>query len=230
MATYGLTNAGMDAEIESMMTAENIAAGKDWFVNEKIRNQELAEKYDVSLPQSTAVMSALSPMKGVPENRQLQERCLKMRKEQPSLSDKEIGARMGGGLYDNATLASSLTRPGANMDSLGGPKRRSFYNNMLHPGETNDVTVDRWMGQVAVRSSTNGMGGAKDSAKAAGSFTKAQSTVTGGGAGYVSISDSVRRVAVLHNMSPDQVQATYWTAVAGGSSGRYVKGAKAIAQ
>jgi hypothetical protein len=93
---------------------------------------------------------------------------------------------------------------------LGGTKRRSFYNNIMWPGQTDDVTVDTWMTDAMARAL--GMTHDQAASLAAEKTKDFPDTI-----GYMLIADAVRDAAermsaVNPGVTPDVVQAGYWIA------------------
>lgn len=211
MAKYGLTPEALDAEIQSMMTPENIAAGQTWYSDAQAYNQAIADQYGLSLQQATGITSACSPRCPWAQNQILTDRVASEYGNYPDLPAQEAAARIGGGLSANMGVGVEIARGEAIDEVLTGIKRRSFYNNMLKPGETEDVTIDAWMQRSVPRAST--IEGLTD--KDALAFVNANKVTTGGGAGYVAISDSVRRVAAANGLAPDAAQAAYWVGIRG---------------
>jgi len=97
-------------------------------------------------------------------------------------------------------------------DVLTENKQRSFYDNIMAPGRTDEVTVDTHM----VKCIENVYGTSKFAsddlwAKNLGPHTGPDVSVHG--VGYIAISEAVRQVADAHGVSPDVVQAAYWLQV-----------------
>jgi hypothetical protein len=130
----------------------------------------------------------------------------------------EAAARkMGGGLVrNNLSPAMEIARGGSIDEHLTGVKRRSFFNNMIDPEGSTDITVDTWMLRAPMNS-TNRKDGL--SLTDAGKFLNDSEKITKGGAGYVSISEAVNTVAKERGLKPHEVQAAYWIAVSGSKNG-----------
>lgn len=235
-AKYGVSQAGMAAEISSKINDDNIAAGKAWYTEAKEFNTELAAKSGLSIEQVTAITSATSARTKWPKNKELAARVAMEHKKfpdiEPTFRDKNgrldtptqaAARKMGGGLVRN-NLAPALTIARAKdgevketIDTnLTGVKRRSFFNNMVDPKGSPDITVDTWMLRAPMNSTTKDGGLSLDDA---GDFLNDSKTITKGGAGYVSISEAVRTVAADKGLKPHEVQAAYWIAVSGSKNG-----------
>jgi HK97 family phage portal protein len=218
-AKFGVTHEGLVNEFESKMTPENIAKGKGWFEEEgRPFNEDLAQRSGLTLEQTTAITSIVSPRTPWPRNKELAERVAMKFRDYDGLPATEAAKKMGGGL--TATLAAGIevARGDKTPDqAVTGLKRRSFYNNMLLPGQTDDVTVDTWMQRTAMNSASKPMS-LEDSLKY---MNASKGAMGGAGAGYVSIADAAREVAANHNLTPDQVQSVYWVAVSGSFEGTW---------
>jgi hypothetical protein len=126
--------------------------------------------------------------------------------------------------------AVEVFRTGNPDEVLGGPKVRSFYNNMANPSDPSNVTIDTWMIRAAADSTpvtigTHGLTDAKTlsewedtPAKAGGS--NAQAFLSGvskkgvyQGGQYAQFSQAVANNAAKHGMLPSQYQAVVWTQI-----------------
>lgn len=212
MREYGLTEEALDNEIISRLTPESLAAAKGWYPAAREFNQSVAKANGLTLEQATAITAAVSPQMPWWQNKKRAAFVAAHANDHPELDPLKASYAMGGGMGRETSAAVAIAR-GADIDStLTGTKRRSFYNNMLNPGGTQDVTVDRWMMQVGIRAQKDGTQTRvldKDECTA----WLAASRKRTGGVGHVSISDSVRRVAGKLGLPPDEVQAAYWVTV-----------------
>lgn len=233
---YGVTRARMAKEIESKLTPQNIADGKAWYQEAHAFNRDLADRSGLSHEQCAAITAAISPRTPWPRNKALAERVAMKWKDHPDIeptfrdrfgrldTPTEAAARKMGGCLVRTNLAPALAiaRAGSGDQhavidkTLTGIKRRSFYNNMVDPKSSTDITVDTWMLRAATNASTRKGGLSIDDA---GEFLDSNSTVTNGGAGYVSISEAIRTVADKRGLTPHEVQAAYWIAVSGSKDG-----------
>lgn len=132
------------------------------------------------------------------------------------------GQKMDGTNSKLAIMDGDETRPGVyqGMSTLLGyqtpeedittVKLRSFDNNMLSPGRTQDVTVDN-----AHMSKVGGFIGISqdDMTTFMGSGRGLKSFDLEAGSGYVSVAESVRTVANEWGVSPDTLQAAYWVSI-----------------
>jgi hypothetical protein len=236
---YGVTQAAMAADIDSKITPENLKAGQEWYDEAQTFNRDLARRSGLSIEQTSAITSATSPRTPWPRNKELAERIAMKYKDYddvvPTHKDKygkldtpaQAAARkIGGGLARNnmgpgVEIARATGKSDAEVKAtidknLTGVKRRSFYNNMVDPANSDDITVDTWMTRAAINTSTKPGGLSLDEANR---FIDEFPKDTGGGAGYVSISESVRMVAKARGLRPHEVQAAYWIAVSGSKNG-----------
>jgi hypothetical protein len=214
-AKYGVTRKALEAELESKLTAAGLMKAKHWYPDARTFNEGLAKRSGLSVEQATAITAAVSPRTPWPRNRRLAERVALTHKQYTDADPRAAARRMGGGLSLNLGAGVAIARGGSIDAHLTGAKRRSFYNNMLLPGRTDDVTVDTWMQRMAMTVAGKPMS-LDDSVDY---LTNARAATDGVGAGYVSIAEAVRAVAARRGVSPDEVQAAYWIAVAGGEQG-----------
>ena len=212
---YRLTQRGLEDELESVVGLSHAGKSRQWYPQAHKYAESLGKKHGLSTEQAAGVISALSPRTKWPRNKVLAEHVLTEYKKYEGLSPVDAAHRIGGGLSANIAAAVRIARGEDVSTTLTGVKRRSFYNNILVPGKTDDVTVDQWMQEVASRVSKRKM-----TVDDALDFTNAHKTVTNGaGAGYISIADAVRAVAKRNGLSPDELQAIYWTEVSGSAEG-----------
>jgi HK97 family phage portal protein len=215
MKQWGITEASLDADIASRITPESLEEGRNWYREAKQFNSDLAKKSGLTVEQTTAITSAVSPRMPWPRNKVIAERiAMQSRNFGSDVDDLTAAKRIGGALSANMKPAVAIARGKSIEDTLSGVKRRSFYYNMLRPGETDDVTVDVWMMRGARQASSKQMSD-EDALK----FVNARKGATGVGAGYIAISESVRRVAADKGLSTEEVQAAYWVHIAGSKDG-----------
>jgi hypothetical protein len=210
---YKVNVKAMERELESKLNPSSIAAGKAWYPEAHTFNQNLAKRSGLSLEQVTAITAATSPRTAWPQNKRLAERVAMTHGKYTDPDPVDAGKRMGGSLSKNLGMAIGIAR-GGSTDSLTGAKRRSFFNNMLHPGGTDDVTVDTWMQRAAMAAS-----GRKMTLDESVEYLNASRSSTVVGAGYVTIAEAVRAVAARNGLTPDELQAAYWISVTGSAEG-----------
>lgn len=227
----GVTREGMAAEIDSKINDQNLAEGRAWYQEAQTFNNDLAAASGLSVEQTAAITSAVSPRTPWPRNKELATKIAMNYKDfdgvQPTVKDRHgkldtpaqaAGRKMGGTLSKNSGMAIEIARGGSIDEHLSGVKRRSFYNNMVDPANSKDITIDTWMTRAAMNSTTKP--GGLDLATATDFLTMSKG-ITKGGAGYVSISESVRQVARERGLTPHEVQAAYWIAVSGSKNGAW---------
>jgi hypothetical protein len=227
----GVTRDGMAAEISSKINDSNLAEGRAWYQEAQTFNNDLAARSGLSVEQTAAITAAVSPRTPWPRNKELAEKIAMNYKDfdgvQPTVRDRNgkldtpaqaAGRAMGGTLSKNSGIAFEIARGGSIDEHLSGVKRRSFYNNMVDPVNSKDITVDTWMTRAAMNTSTKEGGLDLDTAT---DFLTMSKGITKGGAGYVSISEAVRKVARERGLTPHEVQAAYWIAVSGSKNGAW---------
>lgn len=218
------------AEMEKMVTPARLPTGRGWYRRENVLAHQRAKQYGVSASTTAAVESATSPRCKYVTNQKVTiailERAKKFDKPEDIVADIH-GLIMNGFKLEGAKIAK-----GASPDMLSGAKRRSFYNNIMFPGATSDVTIDTRMASVlrtvSVKHSAKAAkpilpapgGKAKDPAmKPLLKFVNSASSkdMYDVGAGYYILADAVRKVAANHGESPDTIQSVVWIAVGGES-------------
>lgn len=212
---YGVTRKALEAEVEFKLTAGSIVKGKRWYPDARAFNERLAKRSGLSIEQVTAITAAMSPRTPWPQNMRLAERVALTHHQYTDEDPRAAGKRMGGGMSAFLGNAIAIARGGAIDTNLTGTKRRSFYNNMLAPARTDDVTVDTWMQRAAMGAARKPMS-LDDSVDY---LNHAKAATNGVGAGYVTIAEAVRAVAARHGITPDEAQSAYWIAVTGSSLG-----------
>lgn len=200
------------AKIHNMDPAEAARAGS-WYFEANAFARSLAEKYSTTVEIAAGVISAVSPRMPWLRNKTVADAVLREYAKYSDLSAKDAAKQIGMALSANVAMAITIAR-GADIETtLTGIKRRSFFNNIIDPSNSDSVTVDTWMLMAFVN--TTGT----DKATALKYITACETSLKGTGAGYYVISDTVRTVAKSMNLMPHQVQAIYWTAVSGSFDG-----------
>jgi hypothetical protein len=156
--------------------------------------------------QAIAVVAALSPQCDWDRNVREARTLLALHHKIPGLTVDQAHAVI---TYQPRTVlkqALALLQPGANISrTLSGTKRRSFYVNMLRPGKTGAVTIDRHMislmaGNVTTRSAPD----------VRVMTTPATKAVRGQGS-YPWFADRLREAAHSAGVPADTFQAIVWT-------------------
>ncbi len=215
------------ARMEKMVDSTSIHKGRRWFLDEHDFHVAQAKKFHVSPEAAIGAMAALSPRCSPRENRDYAEAILAHHKEFDSAKSCSDGVHTGA-LGKNNEQAWSVVSDD-DPEHLTGVKRRSFFNNILFPGRTNDVTVDTQVGKilkaVAIKHAEGASKpivpptGKKDTAQeetmrfvSEGAGTKNMDA----GAGYYILADAIRTVARNHKESPDTIQSVVWLGMGGG--------------
>lgn len=193
-------------KVSSAITAEigrqgTLDAGRKWYAEEHKRAVARAAAYGVTVQQAAGVVSATSPRTSYDINQKVSDEILDASGRAPDLLRHAGGGVMGTFRDDGVSIALG----GDIGQELTGTKRRAFYNNIMFPGQTGDVTVDTWM----FDSMTQGLG-----------LTPAQAHYLGGEltkdfpdhVGVLLVADATRMAAAKMGESPDAVQAAYWIA------------------
>lgn len=217
MEKYGLTHEALVDEIKSKVTPENFAAGKDWYREAHEFNADLADRSGLSFQTTVGITAAVSPrMKWEvpkatsPDNKKIAEKIAMKFRDYDGMEPVAAAEKMGGVIPEMGATGIKLARGGSIDSTLTGVKRRSFYNNMLDPDNSQHVTVDTHMMKVVKFASTREKPIAKGDVE---KFIGAAATSTKGGAGYVAISEAIHSVAGDMGVLPHEVQAAYWLQV-----------------
>jgi hypothetical protein len=99
------------------------------------------------------------------------------------------------GMDENFALAIMLGRT-QDPDLLGGPKTRSFYNNIRHPELSEDATIDVFMARL--------LSGHRDLSE------EELQEMTSGIASYIPMSQALADVAHEYGWKPHELQAVVW--------------------
>lgn len=216
VADKGLMFSAITDDIDIVIRTMNpviAAKASGWYFEAHAYAAELAAKYDVSIEIAAGVISAVSPRMPWLRNKRVAAAILEQFRTYSALSAVDAAKEIGMALSTNVAMAIRIARGENVTDALTGIKRQSFYNNIVDPYNGDSVTVDTWMINAIVR--VNGV-----SKKDAEKMIRASETAMGGtGIGYFVIAEAVRNVAKRMNVHAHQVQAMYWTALAGDFNG-----------
>ncbi len=195
--------------IDETLTPESLSLGEKWYREAYGFVLGLTYEYAVSEDKAAAVISALSPRMSWIRNKLIARHVIsEWAKGTPANEIKgALGAniRMAVAILNGAPISTTLT----------GIKRKSFYNNIISAGTSDDVTVDTWMQRAAMAVSPE-KGMDLDSSL---NFLKARNH-----SGYIAIAHACRTVAKWRNVSPSTVQAAYWIVASGSVHGNHYKG------
>ena len=214
------------SRIDKLVSEGSITKARRWYAEENKRCAARAKKYKVPTHVAIGATSALSPRCSYQQDLQYSNAVLEHYKEFPDIAAADKGIQ-GAGLGANKRMALDIAFHG-NPDVITGAKRRSYYNNILFPGRTNDVTVDTRVANVLKEVSVKHADGAsdpilpsegkKDTALAETNRFVSEGAGRNGldaGAGYYILADAIRAVAKKHNQSPDTIQSVVWLAYGG---------------
>jgi hypothetical protein len=204
-------------------TPEQRVAGERWYADAHDFGMDLAKKYDVEPEVAFKVIAALSPKASWGSNKTKAEKALRLYKEHGAefadLSDMALAKkfRLGFASGPNSDAVQAVRIMRGEQGLPTGLKRQSFVNNMHHPENAFDVTVDGWVAGALQRSS-HGLN-ERDALDwvARGTNQAATTGLVVESKGYIAVADVVREVAAEFDMTPQQAQAVYWVAAGGGS-------------
>ncbi len=219
---FSVSIPAMKAEIESKITPELLEIGAAWYreAYDFALTVAASDKYRgkmLTVRKVSAVISALSPRMGWVRNKEMALKVIDA--WTTSVPASEIGGALGANIQMAVNILNAdQYAPGTDVIDLmlTGVKRRSFYNNIVTAGRSDDVTVDTWMQRVAMNASTADAGMDLDDSLR---FLNARK-----GVGYVAIAEAVRGVAYKLGVTPSTVQAAYWIAASGSVHGGHWKG------
>lgn len=241
---WGISHEDLKEELHSKITPEGLAQDGKWFSQEAHTfNADLAQRSGLSLEQVTAITAITSARNPWVKNKEIAERIALKHKDYEGMDSMTAAKKMGGYLSANMAPAIEVARGTRSPDDITGIKRRSFFNNMLHPHQTDDVTVDTWMQRTAMNAVSRkrerarvslrkkmGRDPTEEELRAAGApkamslddslkYLNAAKGSTKAGAGYIRIADASRDVAEELGVSGDEIQSTYWVAASGHREG-----------
>jgi hypothetical protein len=176
-------------------TADELAAGREWYA----RAQRLAAELDEDVDRAAGVIAVLSPQTSWPLNVRLARRAYELRDAGASV--EEIVAGLRGCTHANGRKAAMILW-GADPDAVvSGPKVRAFWHTIARPGDARSVVVDRHAYDVAVGRVTD---------------DTTRGRALGRVGGYAAVADTYLRAAkILRRQGQDvtaaDVQAVTWT-------------------
>jgi hypothetical protein len=219
--TVDVSDSELDAHFGSVLdsaSAEQTAVGSRWYDDAHAQAVRFGEEYGVSTEVAAGVIAALSPNRDWKGNVTVADKALAAHRsgQFDDLSDDDMAKAIEVGFGSDAIQAVRIMRTGDVAGNLTGLKRQSFVNNIMRPDAGYDVTVDGWVAGALKR-----MKGVPEDAALGwlGRQTIRGGKVVIGGAGYIRVADSIRRVAAQRNLTPAQAQAIYWVTVGGGHLG-----------
>ncbi len=206
---YGVDYDAMVEHIRNHITNDLLNVGREWYPNAYAFARDLAETHNISTPRAAAVISALSPRMGWDRNKRIAESVIQ------SWTEGRTAEQIKGALGANIRIAVAILDGHDPETTLTGIKRRSFYNNIITAGTSDDVTVDTWMQRAAMAVSPDAGMDLDESV----AYLKARNN-----SGYVAIAEAVREVANQLGTHPSIIQAAYWLAQTGSVHGSHFKG------
>lgn len=122
-------------DLYHLSTDDERAKGLVWYNEARSFCQGLADKYNVTLEQAVGVVAALSPR--CPWNLNCSQAAEFIRKKGRAVHVTTY--------YNNKEKALAILKGSNPLDVLKGSKTRSFYENILNPDSSQEVTVDTIM-------------------------------------------------------------------------------------
>jgi hypothetical protein len=143
-----------------LLDARHISAGRKWYADAHDFAEELAFHYGLTVEQTTAVISVLSPQNRWDVNQRQAESMCSAYADGRSLESVPVS-----GYKVQKEKAYSILRAESGVDVgklIGGrqaPKTLAFYDNILRPDKSMRVTIDRWiMRALGIDLGTGGAG------------------------------------------------------------------------
>ncbi len=170
------------------------AEGLHWYQQAHDTAKVISDKLKVTLPQAIGVIAALSPGRQWGMNLLEAEDFIKAYMKGLRGRDLPIVGTYG---YRNIRKAIRILEGKPPMDVLGGNKVRSFYQNILDPKGSLEVTIDRHAKGLAIRS--NSIKGATNEEDA--NVTNAE---------YPYYAKHYIKLAERLGLIPNQLQAICW--------------------
>jgi hypothetical protein len=160
---------------------EDWAAGLYWYATAHSAAASMADRYGVSVECAAGVIAALSPQVAWDVNLWAAERLFATGTTSRVLPVSRDRARQ--------------VADGADPDAVvRGPKCRAFYSNILNPGASDAVTVDRHAVDAAVGTTTD----------------RERKRIVERAGGYETVADAYRAAADRLGILPCQCQAVVW--------------------
>ena len=187
-----------DTIVAAIAKQNTLEAGRGWYPAEHARAQRRAVAYHVPLERAVAVESATSPRCSYTRNQKVTNEILDAA---PRLGKTatEIKDLFGGGILSQIRDQGIDLALGASIEkTLTGPKRRAFYDNIMWPGKTDQVTVDTWM----LTALTDALGLTPEQSKALA--TERLGPIDG--IGLMLAADATRTAAARLGVTPDVAQ------------------------
>lgn len=125
--------------------------GMHWYTNARSSAEVMAHKYRVNVTTAIGVISALSPGRAWGMNLLEAEDFIKAYQKGNRGRDLPIVGTYG---YRNIRKSLRILEGTSPLEVLGGNKVRSFYQNILDPKGSSEVTIDRHAKGLAIRSNS----------------------------------------------------------------------------
>lgn len=166
----------------STLDDDAIGQGKRWYVDANRFCRNVAKRYGVSIRQVAGILAALSARTSWTDNKRKAVRYL--------AGDRAVHT---GSNVAKCDRILTVDDDDAIMAILNGDKTRRFYHNIVHPLDSEYVTLDSWM--------TNLIGVEYGKLKVKGGY---QETL------YERYESVVQNVAASMHMRPLELQAALW--------------------
>lgn len=181
-----------------LLSARHIAKGKTWYTDAHCFADEVAKTYSLPVEKVIGVLAVLSPQNRWDTNKRDCEAFCRAHAEGLDLADVTCAT------YESQKRKAIdiLTTDASTADLIGtkyAPKTRAFYDNILNPGTSYRVTIDRWI--------LRGLD--LDSFAKTGKQTSGNSYV----ALYRGLEELFRQAALKLDLRPCELQAAVWCCI-----------------
>ena len=175
-----------------LLSARHIAKGKTWYTDAHVFAETVAETYSLPVEKVIGVLAVLSVQNRWDVNKRECEAFCRAHYEGLDLADVSCAT------YDSQKRKAIdiLSTDALTVDLIGtkyAPKTKAFYDNLLNPGTSYRVTIDRWI------------------------LRGLELRESGGGNGYVALyrglEELFRQAALKEGLRPCELQAAVWCAI-----------------
>ena len=177
-----------------LLSARHIAKGETWYADAHVFAEEVAKQYSLPVEKVIGILAVLSVQSRWDVNKRGCDAFCRAHHEGLDLADVSCAT------YDlqKRKAIEILTGNALTADLIGtkyAPKTRAFYDNILNPGTSYRVTIDRWI--------FRGL--------------DLEAFATGGGNRYVALyrglEELFRQAALKVKLRPCELQAAVWCCI-----------------
>ena len=178
-----------------LLSADDRARGRQWYKDAHCFAEEVSKTYSVPLDRVIGVLAVLSVQNRWDVNKRDCEAFCRAHAEGLDLADVTCTTYDSQKAKAIAILQGAID-PAAAIGTKYAPKTRAFYDNILSPGTSYRVTIDRWILR-GLELEKLWKGGAGNSYVAL----------------YRNLEELFRQTALKENLRPCELQAMVWCAI-----------------